>query len=487
MRRLGIRRAGLVGLLACTAASLFGAAPAQAAVTDPLFVFLPKPPKETLFPLPPPTGVFEGPCGMAVDSVGRFYVSDYYHDAIDVYDQNANYNSTKPPVTGATGYLSQYVGFDSLDGPCGLAFDASDDLYVNDYHRAVMRVGAGTTITGATVDGSHPTGVAVDPGSGYLYVDQRTYVAVFDESGAPVMDGGAPLKIGAGSLQDGYGVALSPYPGTAGRLYVPDAATNTVKVYDPALDKDDPVAEIDGSGTPNGEFVSLRDSVVAVDRVTGEVYVVDNLQPRYTERPQAIVHVFNAAGAYEGHLKFLVEDGLPVGLAVDNSATVTQGRVYVTSGNTVLGTIYAYGPGAASTAPVKVSTARLSLASGGSGNGTIQSSLGESSCSTSCEEELPAGVRVSLSAVPNAGSSFAGWSGACSGSGPSCEVRLDEAASLRATFSGQASPQEPHESVDPSLSAVVPGSGAVKHRVKVRRHKRAHHGHQPHRGKRRGR
>jgi hypothetical protein len=52
-------------------------------------------------------------------------------------------------------------------------------------------------------------------------------------------------------------------------------------------------------------------------------------------------------GAYEGCLKYNVVDGEPPGLAVDNSAQAIQGRVYVTSGNTELASVYAYPPGAA--------------------------------------------------------------------------------------------------------------------------------------------
>src|SRR5262249_28681183 len=59
------------------------------------------------------------------------------------------------------------------------------------------------------------------------------------------------------------------------------------------------------------------------------------------------VYVFSSAGAYQGHLLFDVIDGFPTGLAVDNSGGATQGRVYVTTGNTHYGGIYVYSSGAA--------------------------------------------------------------------------------------------------------------------------------------------
>jgi DNA-binding beta-propeller fold protein YncE len=365
--KASIRR-GWLAALSCILAGLFVATPAQAAGSEPLFVFTPAPSQSALS-LPPPFGYLEGPCGMGVDPAGRFYVSDYYHDTVDVYDQNANYNAKE--VTGATGYLGQLGGIDAIDGPCALAFDASAHLYVNDYHRAVKRYGAlgsfgaAQTITGATTpEGTHPTGVAVDPATGDVYVDQRDHVSVFDASGAPLMaevppgsEIEVPLQIGKGPLEDGYGIAFSSYPGTQGYLYVPDAASDTIEVYDSATPNAEPVEVIDGSETPEGKFVLLRDASIAVDRVTGEIYVVDDLQPQYTERPQAIVYVFNPDGTYEGHLKLLITWGMPSGLAVDNSETATQGRVYLTSGNTALGSIYAYGPGAATTAAIALPSA----------------------------------------------------------------------------------------------------------------------------------
>lgn len=438
--------------IGCLAGMLFAAGPAQGAASDPLFVFVPVPPPG--LPVPPPNGTLDGACGLGVDPLGNFYVSDYYHEVIDIYDADADYSAKG--VTGATGFLGQLEGIDPLDGPCGLSFGSSA-LYINVYHRSVVRfAGSFTTVAGQGVDDTHPTGVAVDPASGNVYVDARNHVAVYDSSGAPVMTGPPgseePLRIGEGSLGDGYGIAYSQYPGTAGYLYVPDAATDTIKVYDPATDKDDPIAQIDGSETAHGEFVSLRDAAIDVDRVTGEIYVVDNLQPKDTNHPQAVVYAFDSSGAYEGHLAFLITDALPAGLAVDNSAEPTQGRVYVTSGNTALAGVYAYGPAAATNASIKPANANLALVRNGTGEGFIQSSLG-ARCGSNCEEAVPAGATVTLSAEASSGSTFSGWSGACAGSASTCAVQVDEATSVQATF---AAPAEQ----DPG-AADVPGGGAA--------------------------
>lgn len=328
--------------MATAMATLALVAPARAAVTDPLFAFVPKPNKDEVPVKPPPDGTLNGPCGLAVDAAGAFYIADFNHDVVDSYSAGAEYSS--PKAIGATGYLGQLSG---VDGPCGLAVDASGPFYVNAFHGGVVRFASFPSGERSILDPGPATGVAVDPATGVVYVDDRSHLSAYEPSGAPREVGGAPLTIGTGTLGDGYGVAVSAYPATAGYLYVADAVTDTVKVYDPATSATDPVGSISG---PPGGFTSLRDSVVAVDDASGDVYVLDGLSPAGATQPLGIVDVFSAAGEYRGHLAYEVVDGTPAGLAVDNSGGATQGRVYVSSGNTVNGGIYAYAPGAASTA-----------------------------------------------------------------------------------------------------------------------------------------
>jgi len=348
----------LCGTIAAMALLLV-AAPAQAAPEDPLFTFTPKPPPP-IDPPPPNGGYLNGPCGLGVDAAGNFYVADHYSDAVEVYDPDADYVAL--PLGGATGYVTRLDSPDPLGGPCGLALDGAGDLYVSDFHRQVEKFSpsefppmpaseapptpATSYSSVGVIDSSRSTGVAADPATDDVYVNNRTHVSVYDPAGSPTG------QIGLGTLGEGYGVAVSGFAATLGFVYVPDAADDTVKVYDPAIDPVNPVATIDGAAAPAGEFTSLRDSAVAIDDVTGDVYVVDNTQPAHAEQPLAIVHVFDFTGAYQGHLKHMVVHGVPTGLAVDNSAGAThplgtQGRVYVTSGNTHEGGLYAYPPGAA--------------------------------------------------------------------------------------------------------------------------------------------
>jgi len=362
-RRLATRRLAAIGLAllcALAAASAVGAAAAEATPADPLlgfpfFAAISKEGEEGK-PYPSPDG-FEGPCGLAVDSSGTLYVSDYYRRHVDAFAPGKT--EPKSPEEARPKFLLQTNVGETPEGPCGLAVEAGGDLFVNVFHQEIVRytpspfplTAKSTYGPGVTIDTAHPTGVAISPLTGNVYVDDRTHVSVYEPSGAPVEVGGEPLRIGEGSLLDGYGVAVSGFGTTAGHVYVSDAGDDTVKVYDPAGDPSTPVETIDGHENPLGGFVSLRDSALAVDRVTGRVYVADDLLPEFFERPEGAIYAFEPSGAYAGRLKRNVIDALPPGLAVDNSSTATQGRVYVTSGNTELASIYAYGPTAAVKSP----------------------------------------------------------------------------------------------------------------------------------------
>jgi DNA-binding beta-propeller fold protein YncE len=341
MSRLGLILAAILALFVLSAPVARGAA------GDPLFIFTPKPKpaepgKPPPPPVPPPTGSFNGPCGVAVDGFGRLYVSDYYHRAVDLFI------APSPPFGDPPTYLGQLTGLDPLDGPCALALDGIGNLYLEDFHRAVAKFGPTPTFSPGPVfatEEEEPTGVAFDPATARLYVDERTHIGVYDSTGVPVLDGeGHSLRIGEG-LDDGYGLAFSQFPGTAGRLYVADAATDQVEAYNTATPGAAPVQTI--SGPPGKAFTSLRDSALAVDRASGELYVVDDIQPNHAEEPEALIDVFAPDGTYEGHLKYAIVDARPPGLAVDNSPQASQGRLYVTSGNTSPAALYAYPPGSA--------------------------------------------------------------------------------------------------------------------------------------------
>jgi PKD repeat protein len=79
----------------------------------------------------------------------------------------------------------------------------------------------------------------------------------------------------------------------------------------------------------------------------------------------------------------------------------------------------------------------LTVSIAGTGSGNVSFSPGGLSCPSSCDPSFDPGIVVTLTATPDPGSSFTGWSGDCSGSS-SCQVTMSQARSVTATFTPNA-------------------------------------------------
>jgi hypothetical protein len=75
----------------------------------------------------------------------------------------------------------------------------------------------------------------------------------------------------------------------------------------------------------------------------------------------------------------------------------------------------------------------LSVSKAGTGGGTVASAPSGIDCGTSCVAVFDTGTEVTLTATPDATSTFEGWSGGCTGTGP-CVVTMSAARSVTATF-----------------------------------------------------
>jgi secreted trypsin-like serine protease len=75
----------------------------------------------------------------------------------------------------------------------------------------------------------------------------------------------------------------------------------------------------------------------------------------------------------------------------------------------------------------------LTVSVSGTGNGTVTSDIGSINCEPDCSFGYESGDVVTLSPHPAAGSTFAGWGGACSGTG-ACTVTMTQARNVSAQF-----------------------------------------------------
>ncbi len=292
-------------------------------------------------------GQIEGACGLAISPPsGTLYISDYYHRAVHAFTLSGTYSSSLVLPGGDP--PSQ---INELNAVCGLAADSAGNLYANEFHQGVLRLAPSEQL----IDPAESTGVAVGA-DGDLYVNHRTYVAVYD---APVELGeAAAATIGAGgSLGDAYGLAVDS---AAGRIYVADAADETVEVFEPAVSSVTPVETIDGP--PGTGFNSLFNAALAVDSSAtggqGHLLVVDNLKP-FFEKPEATVYEFGASGEYLDRLQ--TRKVGPAGEAKLNGPIFSEppgiavnpgsGDLYVTTGNSELSNVVKYGPFQAAAPP----------------------------------------------------------------------------------------------------------------------------------------
>jgi uncharacterized repeat protein (TIGR02543 family) len=95
----------------------------------------------------------------------------------------------------------------------------------------------------------------------------------------------------------------------------------------------------------------------------------------------------------------------------------------------------------------------LTVTKAGAGVGTVTSNPAGINCGATCSYGFAAGTSVALSAAPASGYVFAGWSGACTGTG-ACTVPMSAAKSVTATFNKASTSTY-------TVKVVVSGSGTV--------------------------
>lgn len=102
------------------------------------------------------------------------------------------------------------------------------------------------------------------------------------------------------------------------------------------------------------------------------------------------------------------------------------------------------------TATFGLNTYTLTVASDGTGAGSVTSSPAGITCGATCAATYSYGTAITLKALPAKGSTFAGWSGPCTGTG-TCSVTLAANTTVHATFTA----------IPRKLDVTVKGTGSV--------------------------
>ena len=113
--------------------------------------------------------------------------------------------------------------------------------------------------------------------------------------------------------------------------------------------------------------------------------------------------------------------------------------------------------GAASTTPpppppATPTTYSIGVTFAGTGSGSVGSSPSGLECNATCSRSFAAGTALTLTAVASSGSVFAGWSGACTGTG-ACTVTMNQITSVTATFNASATTPPPAPTGGVTMSA----------------------------------
>jgi uncharacterized repeat protein (TIGR03803 family) len=139
------------------------------------------------------------------------------------------------------------------------------------------------------------------------------------------------------------------------------------------------------------------------------------------------------------------------GLLLDSAGNL-YGTTSANGSTAGAGTVFKFTP------PNTPTTFTVSITLVGSGSGTVTSNPVGINCGTQCSANFDSGTAITLAAAPATGSTFSGWSGACSGSG-SCAVTVSAAESVTATFN---TTPPPDFSVNPaSANLTVQKGGQV--------------------------
>ncbi|MGB0120351.1 MAG: hypothetical protein WBP55_05310, partial [Solirubrobacterales bacterium] len=110
----------------------------------------------------------------------------------------------------------------------------------------------------------------------------------------------------------------------------------------------------------------------------------------------------------------------------------------------------------------------LSVDKSGTGTGTVRSTPGGIDCGADCSEDYTDGTKVTLTATPDAGSTFSSFSAdGCLDGANTCEVTMSEARAVSAAFTADSAPVCPPKKLKTSGFKSNRKNGTVKLMVKA--------------------
>ena len=192
-------------------------------------------------------------------------------------------------------------------------------------------------------------------------------------------------------------------------------------------------------GACSGTASTCTVSVAAVTDVTIDFGLVDEMLEVTLEGTGAGVVTSAPAGVDCGAGHTTCATTVPHGTSVTLTAAPSTGSTFAGWSGACTGTdpcVVTVDAATAVTATFTLESFPLTVVTAGSGAGVVSSSPAGIDCGTTCAASFDYGTMVTLTAAPGLGSSFDGWSGACTGTG-TCTVSITAATTVTASFSLQ--------------------------------------------------
>jgi hypothetical protein len=419
----------------------------------------------------------EGPCELAVDSKGNVYA----RNENGVNDPVVEYAPSAYPPTAATTYSVPTTIYGGSDPTTNLAVNPANDHvliainngqggHVNEYNSAEnSSVVLSEAIGLGLFEASHPfRGLAVDGSTGNIYVVGQenitgaVVISVLNSAGTAILseiDGSGSPK---GKLSFGpFGPTPIAIDQSNGNVYIPQFSGPVTgrEVYEFKEDGTF-VSAIGPTFSGSHTFISSGPSGVAVDNSTGvsagNLYVGSGEQEAVVDEFGPLTVTQELTVSVEGAGSGTVTSA-PAGVSCPGtcSGEFTGGGIVTLAEEPAAGSEFAGWTGCDSeaqggkqclvtmsaakavTASFKVAVApqqfSLAVSDAGSGSGTVTSAPAGVSCGSTCSAMFVSGTQVTLTASASAGSTFTGWSGACTGTG-ACKVTMSAAQAVTASF-----------------------------------------------------
>jgi len=307
--------------------------------------------------------------GIAISPDGRRIYTDYYDTANGVRGLAVLHGTTGALLRNTPLAASQPAPAPGNPGGVAVSPDGAFVMLANNVDGGAfygLDAASGQIVATVAVGaGSVPAGVAMSPDArtAYLLFSGSDSIEVFDIATRSVT---ASIRLAMAPTC----LAVSP---DGQRAYVTSATADMVKVIDTATNQI--LTTWAGFSAPSG---------IAVSPDGSRIYV--------TNRSANSVSVVRRVDG-------ILEASIPTGTEPVCIAMAPDGkRAFVTN----------HGSGSLEEIGGVVS---LTIAKAGSGMGSVTSQPGGISCGVNCSAQLPLGTAVFLTAVPDRGSVFAGWSG----------------------------------------------------------------------------